>query len=307
MGNGTILSNFIIKSVKLYPAKHYALIIADHGYGFVGVSFDDTDHDELSLTELKKSLSKSGMKIDLLIFDACLMSMIEVAYQLREYVNVMVASEGNRIWFNAPEWWGWNTHPYPSVLTKLIENPSMNATELAKIFVEETEKMYSSAIEPVTVSAIDLSHVEELAQSIDSLVSSLRNNMDVYRSKIKDVRDWTFEFITWEMRFEWPPYKKVETGFIDLGDFLDGLKHKIDDENLRNKIDDVKKKMEYVIFAKWNKFAYPLSGLSIYFPSATSLPDPDTFAGRWWIYSSVMGSPALDFSNFHEWDDFLKE
>ncbi|MBW1675421.1 MAG: hypothetical protein JRF30_01090 [Deltaproteobacteria bacterium] len=58
---------------------------------------DDTSGDALDNQELKNVLSgvsqRIGRKIDILGLDACLMNMIEVAYQLKDCVQVMVGSE----------------------------------------------------------------------------------------------------------------------------------------------------------------------------------------------------------------------
>ena len=51
------------------------------------IAFDDTSKDFLDNVELKKVLAEvkrqTGRELDVLGFDACLMSMVEIAYQLR--------------------------------------------------------------------------------------------------------------------------------------------------------------------------------------------------------------------------------
>ena len=43
-----------------------------------------------ALSQIKDVL---GQKIDLVGMDACLMAMVEVAYEIKDYVNILVASQ----------------------------------------------------------------------------------------------------------------------------------------------------------------------------------------------------------------------
>ncbi|MBC7237708.1 MAG: peptidase C11, partial [Chloroflexi bacterium] len=63
-----------------------------------GIAYDDTSADFLDNAEMKRAigcaLAVAGVeKLDVIGFDACLMSMIEVAYQLREVTHYMVGSQ----------------------------------------------------------------------------------------------------------------------------------------------------------------------------------------------------------------------
>jgi clostripain len=296
MGDVKTLSWFIEKVMNLYPAEHYALILFDHGYGWEGISYDwSSNKDYLDMTELKEALSKAKSKIDLLIFDACLMSMVEVAYQIKDYVNLMVASEAVKFTETSPGLWGFAVYPYTSTISKLMNNPNMNAKELAKIFIEEYAKLYEPiAVWAATISALDLSQLDELADALDELALLLIDKLDSYKSQIKDARDFSWEFMALDVRLAWPPIKTWKTGFIDLGNFLDFLKYKINDEEVKRKVDNVKEKMKNVIFDKWDNVAFPHSGLSIYFPSFKS-----EFLGKSGWYAK------LSFSIEHYWDDFL--
>jgi len=62
-----------------------------------GIAYDDTSRDFLDNLELAQVLrdvaSAAGRPVDLVGFDACLMNLVEVAYELRSYATVMVGSE----------------------------------------------------------------------------------------------------------------------------------------------------------------------------------------------------------------------
>ncbi len=91
MGEKSTLRYLIKYSMQLYPARHYMLEIWGHGAGWMGVCFDKTDMDMLSLDEIKSAIEK---KIDIVIFTACYMGCIEVAYSLKNAANYMIACEG---------------------------------------------------------------------------------------------------------------------------------------------------------------------------------------------------------------------
>ena len=73
-----------------------------------GYGYDDTAGDFLDNAELRKVLLQIkeilGRKLDILGFDACLMAMIEVAYQIQDVANMLVASErtepGDGWWYS---------------------------------------------------------------------------------------------------------------------------------------------------------------------------------------------------------------
>jgi len=106
------LSDFIKWGMQNYPAKHYMVIINDHGYGFMGAADDKGNKDTMNLKEMhqafdlaskgmqktvtegvKDATQATGKKIDVIGFDACLMGMVEVGYELKDYADVMVASQ----------------------------------------------------------------------------------------------------------------------------------------------------------------------------------------------------------------------
>ena len=97
MASPSRLSDFIQWGIKNYPAENYALIISDHGGGWQGACSDDGSKSWMTLPMLEEGLQdarqKSGRKLDVLGFDACLMASAEVAHQLRNEATYLVGSE----------------------------------------------------------------------------------------------------------------------------------------------------------------------------------------------------------------------
>lgn len=133
------------------------------------ICYDDTsDGDALDNRELRIVLAGIcallGRKIDLLGMDACLMSMVEVAYQLRESVNVIVGSEIEEPFD------GW---PYAEILTRLTARPRQDAAALARWIVKSYLLSYKGKDETVTQSALDVSRIGEMTAKVDALSASL--------------------------------------------------------------------------------------------------------------------------------------
>jgi hypothetical protein len=130
------------------------------------IAYDDTNRDFLDNAELKRVLAQvvkaTKRSIDVLGFDACLMNMVEVAYQLRGLVGHIVASEA------VEPGDGW---PYEKVIGDLVAKPTADGVTVARNIVRRYLAAYSPS-EEVTDSAVDVSRVQALAQSVDSLAAA---------------------------------------------------------------------------------------------------------------------------------------
>lgn len=176
MGDSQTLANFVSWGVTAYPADHYLLVVFDHGLGWQGVAYDVTDGDYLTSPELGAALeqarSLTGHTLDLVAFDACLMGMAEVAYQIRGAAEVMAGSEAV---MEAGQW------PYAEVLSALTQNPGMGREDLAALVVDRA----ALGGPGTTYSAIDLEQSADLAQAIDRLAQSLLVAIDTDASDIR--------------------------------------------------------------------------------------------------------------------------
>lgn len=99
-GDGS-LEDFIRWSADNYPARKYALIIAEHGLGWRHCGSDLKPGSILTMPKLTRALSNihaAGYHLDLIGFDECVMAMLEVAYQIDAYVDV-IEDNGLTIYF----------------------------------------------------------------------------------------------------------------------------------------------------------------------------------------------------------------
>ncbi len=119
------------------------------------IALDATSRDFLDNEQLKQALAQAmaGEKIDVLGFDACLMGMIEIGYQLREQAHYMVASQEVEPHF------GW---PYDSILQALRDDPGMSPQAVSQLIVKSYGQMGVKirARTKYTQSALDLARMD---------------------------------------------------------------------------------------------------------------------------------------------------
>ncbi|MBC7795017.1 MAG: hypothetical protein H7Z43_15030, partial [Clostridia bacterium] len=99
MGDPKNLSDFIAWGLSAYPADNLALVLWDHGSGWVGFAADmSASYDGLTQAELKTGiadgLEQAGRdRFTVVGFDACLMGSLETALVLRDHAEYLLGSE----------------------------------------------------------------------------------------------------------------------------------------------------------------------------------------------------------------------
>jgi hypothetical protein len=138
------------------------------------ILFDDSSADFLDNIELRTVLQNVvqhiGQPLDLLGFDACLMNMLEVHYQIRDLCHVIVGSQENEPGD------GW---PYDAILSRLVDIPAMTPQDLGKTIVDAYVGFYRTHHPglSVTQSAILLANLEAVAERLDKLAKALKNTL----------------------------------------------------------------------------------------------------------------------------------
>jgi hypothetical protein len=136
------------------------------------ILLDDNAKDFLDNVEMKKAGQQIqqllGHKLDLLGMDACLMSMAEVVYQMRDSVSCVVGSE------QTEPLDGW---PYDPILSGLAKQPALTAEALGKLIVEQYVKSYKGSGEAVTQSASTLAGAARLAGAVKALGTALKASL----------------------------------------------------------------------------------------------------------------------------------
>jgi hypothetical protein len=194
MGDPKQLQNFIEWGIKKYPAENYVLLVASHGKGWKGVCRDG-EAGWMEIPQMQQALQSArettGEKLALIGFDACLMASTEVAYQLRNEANFMVASQ---------EVEGQNGWPYNLVLdpdaiatmgmSSSITSASVTPKQLATYLVSRTT---SNPQDIPTMSAIDLSKMDNVANAAKELGTSIIGNK-TNQVELRKIRDSVQKF-----------------------------------------------------------------------------------------------------------------
>jgi len=279
MGDPQTLVNFASWAITEYPAKKYLLVIWNHGGGFRSpaytakdIAWDDTSGgDRITMPELEYALStistQMGKKIDVVGMDACLMAMTEVAYQIKDYADILVASEENEPGD------GW---PYDTILAQLVANPTMSSTQLATDIVDKY--IYSYPSYNVTQSAIDLSYMDTLTSQLSNLALAIMVDSLTLKSK--------YILASVSSQYYGDP------DFIDLFDFCNKVliySNNINVKNIALSIQQILKSA--VINSDYNGGSVGGSkGLSIYFP---------------WYYGYNGYYNYTNFAQYTFWDEML--
>ncbi|NVM22613.1 MAG: carboxypeptidase regulatory-like domain-containing protein, partial [Desulfobacterales bacterium] len=301
VGDPSTLTAFSTYMIKRFHANHYALILFDHGGALDGVIWDDVHDHALQIDEIGDALQSikqnTGVsKLDIFGLDACLMGMVEMAYEIQNCAYVFIGSE--KVEYGCPSiCLTTSSWRYNEFLSFLRNNPTTSRNALATRIVDTYVDHWSSAWwhdGSVTLSAIDLNQIENLANKISSLADLLKQNMHTYRSEIIISRGETEEY-----DFTW---------MVDLYHFTERVHANIPDSNIRSACVDLQNALNTaVIHERHNTRGNDISvdhahGLSIWFPDSQAqyTRDLDELQKQYNGYYEN----DLDFAA-KNWDEFL--
>ncbi len=226
MGAPETLRDFATWSLATYPAKQTALVLWNHGGGWRdavsravqggsaarslapppkpavsrlarGIAWDDTDGgDFLEMREVRGAL-ETLPKLSLIGCDACLMGMVEVAYELRDRCDYFVASE------ELEPGDGW---PYDRILPFVARGNNYAAEAFCADIVREFAASYKDR-DRVTLSAVRQAAIPALAGKIDALACALIDHIESGKEPPVSFDDV-------------PGYPSRDPEFRDLGGFL---------------------------------------------------------------------------------------
>ena len=130
---------------------------------------------EINIPDLASSIP---FKLDYIIFDACLMGGIEVAYELRNVTNKIVASQTEIL--------AYGMH-YPSLCSHLFAKGGPNLQGVCEKYYELYNKQ-SGTDKSATISLIDCTKLEALSEITQEIISQHRNEFEAlqnYRDNIQ--------------------------------------------------------------------------------------------------------------------------
>lgn len=247
--------------------------------GFKYACEDMTDNDRLYNHETESALSGIP-KLDIIGFDACVMAMVETAYQLRNEAAFMVASEENEPGD------GW---PYNELLPWITTNPATSAARACSAAVLTyadywAANSYTPDEYGQTLSAINLAQINSVAASLDVLVGAIVSGT------------------SWSQIFAMPAPESFgdNNPFDDLYDFADLLSVYISAPSIVGAANDLKAAASNAVLINRKESRHPYAhGLSIFFPKTSS-----SFRDNDGEKYGAPGSP-VDFGDSTQWRLFL--
>ncbi len=318
MGDPNTLAVFVQWARAAYPASHYALVISDHGTGLGGLATDSgSGGDWLKVTEWSSALATATSdgtdKIDVVFVDACLMAMIEDAYQIRNYTDYYVASQ-NIGWVTG----GATSGPYDDYISGI--GATTSPQDLATIFVNRYAEWLNADYNdndidrhdlPYTISAVDLGQLAPLVSAVNTLASNLNTQMGIYGSQVTNARTATQKFdsnVNYAI--------DQNDAYVDLHDFAQNVRSNVPDATIQNAAQGVMDAISNYVIAEahhtgsYNGTTWNLDGshgVSIFFPpNASSFYNSTNYefaVGAIWpgSQSALIGIQASDV----EWGPML--
>jgi hypothetical protein len=177
--------------IKIYPAGHYGLVLWSHGTSWLpaGIalrSFGKDSGKEMNIPGLAGALP---VKFDFILFDACLMGAVEVAYELKDKTDFLIASSTETIY---------SGFPYDQIIPELLA-PEVNPAQVAQKYFDYYDKQ-QGAYRSATISVTDTHELEALAEISALVIGDNPFNMtDFNRTAVQRldvyVEQYVFDFL----------------------------------------------------------------------------------------------------------------
>lgn len=183
LNNPDNFASFIAETKRRMPAKHYILILWNHGEEFSifdqplaaqsrAILYDDNlSYLPLSIFEMEEALRRAYTHFDAIIFDACRMASAEYIFEIDRHADFIVAPSHNI-------YGGMNYDKFVTHLTK-----SSHLTSALAKFINSTMERWRQlpTSETMDLSLFDMSFADDFLASIarcSEALLSLRNSLD---------------------------------------------------------------------------------------------------------------------------------
>lgn len=275
-GDPRVFADAVRWGFSSYPAKVNWLNVSTHGMGFAGINYDDNPEASQNIITFNQALKAGlgGKKLDIVSFDACLMSTVEVGSELKDSANILVGSE------DSTYYWGFG---YYTTFSKIAKNPAaMNPDQVARGLVVDVNNKGASN-QTLTIAATDLRKIGELEAGLDQLARKLRTLMPTQSANIIRAARASREF-----------HLAEGVPFRDINRMISLLKQNVPDAELAKIVDSINNTMYrrgVIMFSRQSKLEQGQGrGLSIYLPTEGQVSG---------LYRQTR------FAQTTQWDEFL--
>jgi hypothetical protein len=163
-----VLAEVIREIIDLYPAQEYGLILWSHGTSWLPAglrlkSFGEDGGRQMDIIDLAAALP---LRFDFILFDACLMGAVEVAYELKDKTDCLIASSTETIY---------EGFPYDLIIPELLA-PEVNLTRVAQKYFDYYDGL-RGAYRSATISVTDTYGLDALAEATALVIGDTPFNM----------------------------------------------------------------------------------------------------------------------------------
>lgn len=218
-GEPDTLAWFVAQGLLAHPSDRNALVVWDHGAGWNGVAVDEDvtvngsrrssslDSNDIA-TALERGLAAGGRdQLDLVVFDACLMASIDTLGAVHGHADYLIASEevipGLGLDYN-----GFAALAQPGIAPPAIFDA------VASTYVSEVADAQPSDAQAFTLSMFDVNQTDAVSAALTEFAAAAAADVVVnpapYLQSAAALRKYGVSGDFW-------------FGFIDLGEFLNGL------------------------------------------------------------------------------------
>ncbi len=175
-----MLTKFITDAKTAYPANNYVLDFWNHGGGIMGVCWDDTSGDKITMLEMRTAVVNGGVSFANVWFDACNMAQAEIAHQLQGYASYVVFSE-QTVWGQG--------FPYDAIATHLVASPTMDGRTLSLIAADEFTVFFTAlGWNTCTISVYDMAYLTTVSGAVQTFAGAMVSTMNLYYKTYKSCR-----------------------------------------------------------------------------------------------------------------------
>lgn len=171
-----VIAKVIADTKTLCPSDSYGLIFGSHASGWLPsnasrtYSLGDDNGSSIEIPDLANALEKSGVHFSFILMDACLMSQIEVAYELRYAADYLIVSPAEVLSTG---------FPYMNMSSYLLASGNLqeNMINVAREYIDFYKKQeYQWA----TIAVINTSELDAFAAATRTLLIDYRHNKEKF-------------------------------------------------------------------------------------------------------------------------------
>lgn len=290
MGDPQTLVDFATWAMQAYPADHYYLAIDDHGGGITGIAWDDSNnHDQLTTADLHAALeaitANGQRKIDVFAYEACLMGMVENAYDVRNFTDYI-------FFFPTISWT--NNASYPSYFGDPRFTASTDGAALGDILFDV---YYEAVTRPYVVSLVESRQLEDVQNALNAWSTALQAQLGSSTAAIDSARA-----AAQKVDANNDDFANDDDAYVDLWDAADKMAAQgvavAESNALKAAIEAAVRRVNYRPGDAGLNIDYSNAhGLTIFWPQSTRGPYP---------YSDYISGELYAATNASSWDDFLK-